>query len=120
MKWRYLTILMLFCVMAILFGIIGWFTLSPAIKWAVPIVSIGLIAVGLGINSVSLAYNVDRKIEVMNGALNNIGRIQEEIQNEQREQANSRSPLVTSLQAISQYYMDFLTKQKEEQNNEKG
>jgi hypothetical protein len=37
-----------------------------------------------------------------------------EIQKEQKEQANSSSPIVTSLQALSQHYMDLLTKQKSE------
>ncbi len=120
MNWRDFKILMWFVVAAIFFGSIGWFTLPPVIKWAAPAIAIGLASVGLGVNSIAIAYNVDRKIEALNRTLNNIERIQEEIQKEQKEQANSSSPLVTSLQALSQYYGDFLTKQKGEQDNEKS
>ena len=111
MKWQDFMILMYFVIAAIFFGILGWVTLSPTIKWAAPTIALGFISVGLGVNSIAIAHNVDRKIEAMNVTLNNIQRIQEEIQ---KEHADSRSPLVTSLQALSQHYLDYIEKQKSE------
>lgn len=120
MNRRGFTVLMSFVVIAIFFGIIGWLTLSPAIKWVAPVIAIEIALIGLGVNNISMAFNVDTKIEAMNRTLNDIKRIQKEIQEKQKEQANSGSPVVTSLQALSQYYMDFLAKQKGEQSNEES
>jgi len=54
------------------------------------------------------------KINRILDKLNQIEDLQKEIQSEQKEQTNSGTPIVASLEAISQYYMDFLTKQKNE------
>jgi len=118
MKWpKYIisgsVILALFC------GLFGWLVESSTIRWAAPAFGLGIIAVGLSLASYLIASHTDRKISKMEDAVTRIECLHEEIRKEQKEQANSSSPVVTSLQAISQYYMDFLTKQKGEQNNEK-
>ena len=46
--------------------------------------------------------------------LNKIEGMLEEIQSEQKEQANSGPPIIASLEAMSRYYMDYLTKQQSE------
>ena len=116
MKWREFMILGGVVFGALLFGIIGWITLSPVIKWVAPAVALGLISIGLGLNSISMTRRVEKKIEVMNTTLINIQRTHEEIQREQKEQANSNSPVVASLEALSQYYIDYLAKEKGEQS----
>ncbi len=119
MNWRDSMTLIYFVVAAVIFAVIGWFTLSPAIKWAAPAVALGLISVGLGVNSLVLVNHTDRKIETMNEALKSIKQLQEEIQKEQKEQSSSGSTIVPTLQAFSQLYLDYLAKQKsgEEQQN---
>ena len=109
MKWKDFMILICFIIAAIVFGTIAWLTLSPTVNWAAPVIAIGLISIGLGVNSMAIAHDVDRKIEVMTGTLNNIERMQEEMH---KEQADSHSPIVTSLQALSQHYLDYLAKQQ--------
>ncbi len=112
--------LIYFVVAAVIFAVIGWFTLSPAIKWAAPAVALGLISVGLGVNSLVLVNHTDRKIETMNEALKSIKQLQEEMQKEQKEQSSSGSTIVPTLQAFSQLYLDYLAKQQsgeEQQNN---
>ena len=53
--------------------------------------------------------------------LNKIEGILEEMQSKQKEQANSGTPIVASLEAMSKYYIDYLAKQKSEgENKEKS
>jgi hypothetical protein len=51
--------------------------------------------------------------------LNKIEGILEDIQSEQRERASTGTPIIASLEAMSQYYMDYLAKQKGEAEEEK-
>ena len=115
MNWRDFMTLMYFVVAAILFGIVGWVTFSPAVKWTAPAVALGLIAVGLGVNSLVLANRMDRKLGAMSETIVNIAQIQEAMQKEQNEQAGSHSTIVPTLQAFSQLYMDYLAKQQSEE-----
>ena len=119
MNWRDFMVLWCFIIAAILVGSIGWFIFSTEFKWAAPAIALGLLSIGLGVNSISMAYSADRKYTAINETLSNIMQIQEDIQKEQKEPTSSSSPLVVSLQALSQYYTDFLAQQKGEQNNEK-
>ena len=112
MHWRDFMTLIYFVVAAVIFAVIGWFTLSPAIKWAAPAVALGLISVGLGVNSLVLVNHTDRKIETMNEALTSIKQLQEEIHKEQKEQSGSGSTIVPTLQTFSQLYLDYLAKLK--------
>jgi len=50
----------------------------------------------------------------LDATLARIEGLQEEIRKEQKEQASSGPPIVASLQAMSQYYMDYISKQKGE------
>ena len=77
-----------------------------------PVISLGLILIGLGVNSLVLVSQTDRKIKAINVTLENIEQIQEAIQREQKEQSSSPSTIVPTLQAFSQLYLDYLTKQQ--------
>ena len=61
-------------------------------------------------NMLNLSEKKDR--EAILEKLSNIEKIQQEMQSEQREQTNSGPPIVASLQAMSEYYLDFISKQK--------
>jgi len=82
------------------------------VRWAFLALAIALIAVGLGLNSLVVSRHTDRKIAEIDEKLTQIHDLQKEIQKERQEQANSGPPLVASLQALSQYYMDYMAKQK--------
>ena len=114
MSWRPFISLFSFIILALFFGIVGWVTESTIIKWAAPAIGLALIAVGLGVNSLMIALHTSRRMTEMDATLARIEGLQEEIQKEQREQASSRSPVVESLQALSQYYFDYIAKQKGE------
>jgi len=114
MNWRYFIILLSFIILALLVVIAGLVAGSTTIKWITPAIALALISVGLGLNSLTIALHTDKRMNEMDATLTRIEGLQEELQKEQKEQANSSSPVVTSLQALSQIYFDYMAKQKEE------
>jgi len=120
MHWRDFRTLLYFVIAAVIFGAVSWIILSPGVIWFAPVVSLGLISIGLGVNSSVLVSHTDRKIEAISVTLGNIEQIQEAIQKEQKEQSGSHSTIVPTLQAFSQLYLDYLAKQQsgeEQQEN---
>ena len=110
-------------ILAVFLGLFGWFTESSSIRWVAPAFGLALIAVGLGVNSLIIALHAERRMIEMGAALARIEGLQEEMlkeQIEQKEQKGSGPPIIASLQAMSQYYMDYINKQKGEQSNEKS
>ncbi|MFC2017575.1 hypothetical protein ACFLUD_04100, partial [Chloroflexota bacterium] len=96
----------------------GWITESSSIRWVAPAFGLALIAVGLGVNSLIIALDTDKKMTEMGAALASIEGLQEEIRKEQKEQSeqrNSSPQIIPTLQALSQYYSDYLNKQKGEE-----
>jgi sulfite exporter TauE/SafE len=120
MHWRDFRILVYFVVAAVIFGIVGWVTLAPTITWIIPIVTLGLILLGLGINSLVLVTHTYKKIEAISETLKSIEQIQEAIQKEQKEQSSSNPPIVPTLQAFSQLYLDYVTKQQIKDEQQKS
>jgi len=117
MNWRNFRILLYFVVAAVILSIVGWIVLSPTITWFAPVVALGLVSIGLGVNSLVLVNHTDKKIEAISGTLKSIKQIQEAIQ---KEQSASHSPIIPTLQALSQLYLDYLGKQQsgeEQQEN---
>jgi NACalpha-BTF3-like transcription factor len=88
--------------------------------WFAPVVSLVLISIGLGFNSLVLVRHMDRKIEAITLTLKNIEQIQEAIQKKQKEQSSSPSAIVPTLQAFSQLYLDYLTKQQREEEQQEN
>ena len=103
-----------FSLSAFLISLLVFIADAVELKWAIAAGALGLVGVGLALNSFMLTLHTDRRMNEINATLSRIEDLQKEIQKEQKERANSSSPIVTSLQALSQYYMDFLTKQKSE------
>jgi len=98
-------------IIALFFAFAAFYLSSVELK-----VATGSLAVAFAsIASSDIGNMVDKeKIDQILDKLNKIEDLQKEIQSEQKEQANSGTPIVASLEAMSQYYMDFLTKQKTE------
>ncbi|MFC2020436.1 hypothetical protein ACFLU1_01385 [Chloroflexota bacterium] len=102
-------------ILAVFLGLLGWFTES-SIRWVAPAFGLALIAVGIGLNSLIIALRAERIMAEVGAALARVESLQEEIRKEQNEQPGSGPPIIASLQAMSQYYMDYINKQKEEDN----
>ena len=101
-------------ILAVLLGLFGWFSESSSIRWVAPAFGLALIAVGLGINSLIISLNTEKRATEMWAMLARIEGLAEEMRKEQNERADSGSPIIASLQAISQTYMDYINKQKGE------
>ena len=100
-------------ILAVLLALFGWFNESSTIRWLAPAFGLALISVGIALYSFIIALHTDRRITEMGITLAKIESLQEEIRKEQNERASSGPPIVASLQAMSQYYMDYINKQKE-------
>ena len=114
MNRRPFVILLSFVVLALIVGIVGWFTLSTTIKWAAPATALALFSVGLGLNSLIIALHLNRRINEVNTTLTRIEGLQIETSKELKEQSSSGSPILPTLQTFSQFYLDYLAKQKSE------
>lgn len=108
-----------FAIAAFIMAILGYVTESIELRWAILAGALGLLGAGLVFNSYMLALRTDNIMKEINTTLLRIEDIQREIQKEQKEQANSSSSIVMPLQALSQYYMDYLAQQaKQKGENE--
>ncbi len=103
-------------ILAVLLAVFGWFTESSAIRWVAPAFGLALIAVGLGLYSLIITLHTEKRAIEMGAALSRIEGLAEEMRKEQNERASSGPPIIASLQAISQYYIDSINKQKGEDN----
>jgi len=101
-------------VLALICGFVSWFAESIFITMALPAIGLALIALGLGLNSFLIAEETNKRMNNIDATLTQIKEFQEEIQKEQKEQGSKGPPIVASLQAMSQYYMDYINKQKGE------
>ena len=100
-----------FALAAIIMALLGYIIESIDLRWAILAGALGLLGAGLALNSFLLALRLDNRIKEINTALSRIEDLQKEIQKEQEEHTKSSSPMFMSLQALSQHYMDYLTKQ---------
>ena len=107
-----------FIILAIIFTVAALFTGSPEIKWIIPAIGLALISIGLGLTSFFIALNADSTVSMINSKLEEIKQIQQDMHAELQQQKSSSSPIVATLQGLSQHYLDYLTKQKQE--NEGG
>ncbi len=60
------------------------------------------------------ALHTEKRVSELGAVLTRIEGIAEEMRKEQNEQASSGPPIIASLQAISQQYMDYVNKQQRE------
>jgi len=103
---------------AIILGIIGWTAESTVMKWATLAFGLAFISLGFGLYSYFLSSYTDRRMNEITTTLARIEELQEEILKQQKEQGSSGSPVVASVQALSQFYFDYLAQQKEEKEKE--
>lgn len=122
MHWRDFKILIYFIIAAVVLGIASWTLLQSSAAWIAPVITLGLISIGLGTNSIVLADRTNKKIEAIQEMLVRIEQMQEAIQKEQEKQSGPHSTIIPTLQALTQLYMDSLAGQQsgEEQQETTG
>lgn len=103
-------------ILAVFLAIFGWFTESTTVRWIAPAFGLALISVGLGLHSFIIASRTAKRINEVDATLARIESLQEEIRKEQDERASSGPSIVASLEAMSKYYMDYINKQKGDEN----
>ncbi len=105
-----------FLILAALLVFASSYHSSETVKWAGYAIGFAVISIGLGISSINFELKTTGKIEKMEETLSRIEDIQKEIQKGLSEQKGSSSQIVPTLQAFSQFYMDYINKQKGEDN----
>lgn len=116
MKWRLLISVCAFIIGASILGIIGR-TSGETVFTAY---ALGVLSVGLGFNSLMISLNTAKRTNSIEATLTRIASLQEEIKKAQEEQPSSSKPLLATLEGLSQYYLDYIAKQKEKDENEKS
>jgi sulfite exporter TauE/SafE len=117
-RWNNFRILGYFIIAAITAGIADWIIFPADVLWSVPVIVLGFILIGLGVNGLVLSYRTDSKIRAIYDTLKHIEELQEAIKSEQDKQASSHTPIVTTLQAFSQLYMDSLASRQSEEEQQ--
>ena len=85
--------------------------------------ALAVLALGFGTGGLMIALHTDKKINAINDSIENIKVLQVEMNKSIQEQQQSPSrPILATLEGLSQYYLDYMKKQKENQgeNNEKS
>lgn len=108
MRWKHFSSLIVCVILALFLVIIGSIEGSN-ILYAF---ALGVLSVGLGVNSLIISLNTDKRTNSMEATLTRIESLQEEIKKAQEEQPGSGKPLLATLQGLSQYYVDYIAKQK--------
>ena len=115
---RMLTILILIQWLMALFFIYAALSL-PSIELKLGTSSLAIAFASIA-SSNMISLSDKEKIDQILEKLSKLEDLQKEMQKEQKERQNSSPPIVASLQALSQYYTDYISKQKGGQSNEKS
>ncbi|MFO7996359.1 MAG: hypothetical protein R6U93_04320 [Dehalococcoidia bacterium] len=115
MRYKPFISVIAFSIGALILGIIAW--LSGEIVFGA--YALGVLSVGLGVNSLMISLSADRRTNSIEATLTRIESLQEEIKKAQEEKPSSGKPLLAALEGLSQYYFDYIAKQKERAENEK-
>ena len=107
-----------FAIAAAIVGLLGYSTESADVRWAILAVALGLLGTGLAFIVLMLNSRIEITMNELNEKLSRIEELQKELQNEQREQSKDHSPFVMPIQALSEYYLDYLAKQADKKSEE--
>jgi len=103
-----------FTIVGLAIGSSVWTVKEVEIGWAAFALIFVFVSLGLAGDSFLRAMRTEKRMSEMSATLTRIEDSLEEMQKDQKERASSGSPIVPTLQALSQYYIDFLAKQKSE------
>ena len=101
-------------IIGILLGLLGWFNESSSIRWVAPAFGLALIGVALGISSLIVASNTEKRATELIDGLTRIEGLAEELREEMSGKKNTGAQIIPTLEALSHYYLDYLNKPKEE------
>lgn len=76
--------------------------------------ALAILSIGFSTSSLMVALVSDKRMTEIDDSLSRIVIMQEEIKKAQEEQASPSKPLLATLQGLSQYYLDYIAKQKGE------
>ena len=108
MTLRFFVSIFAFSIGALIIGIIGWISGNTVLG----AYGLGVLSIGLGVNSLMISLNTNRRTNSMEATLTRIESLQGEFKKAQEEQPSSQKPIIASLQSLSQYYFDSIAKKK--------
>jgi hypothetical protein len=114
MKKRLLYYPLIIVGIGILLGLLGWFSESSTLRWVAPAFGLALIAVALGLNSLIIAFHTEKRATELGAALTRIEDLADEMRKELGETKNPGAQIIPTLEAFSNYYLDYLNKPKGE------
>ncbi|MFC1953428.1 hypothetical protein ACFLWR_04785 [Chloroflexota bacterium] len=103
-----------FSLMAFLISLLVFVVDTVELKWAITAGALGALGIGLAFNSYLLALRTDTRMNEIQVTISQIIGLQDKLQEEQSEQKSSGSQIIPTLEVFSQFYMDYLNKQKGE------
>ena len=107
-----------FTIAGLAIGSYVWFAEAVEIKWAAFALIFVFISLGLGGDNFLRAVRTEKRMNEMSAALIRIEDSLEEMRKKQEEQSSSGSTIAPTLQAFSQIYLDYLAKQKSEEEQQ--
>ena len=96
-------------------GLLGWFNESSSIRWIAPAFGLVLIGVALGLSSLIIASNTEKRATELIAGLARIESLAEELREEISGKKNHGAQIIPTLEAISQYYTEYLNRPKGEE-----
>jgi len=115
-RWRLFISIFAFSIAALILAIIAWTSGETVLN----AYALGVLSVGLGINSLIISLNTAKRTNSIEATLTRIESLQEEIKKAQEEQPSSSKPILATLGGLTQYYLDYMAKNKAKDENEKS
>ena len=116
MRWRLFISIFAFSIGALILAIIAWTSGETVLN----AYALGVLAVGLGVNSLVISLNTAKRTNSIEATLTRIESLQEEIKKAKEQQPSSSKPILATLEGLTQYYLDYMAKNKVKDENEKS
>ena len=109
-----------FTIAGLTIGSYVWLAETVEIGWAAFALIFVFVSLGLGADGFVRTVRTEKRMNEMSVTLTRIEDSLKDLKKEQKEQSNSRSPIIPTLQAFSQLYLDYLAKQQSGEEDQKG
>lgn len=101
-------------ILAISLGLFGWFAETSSVRWVALAFGLALIAVGLGVYSLILALQTEKKVTDMVAVIARIEGLADTMKQELGEGRNSGVQIIPTLEAFSKSYLDYMNRPQDE------
>jgi len=115
-RWRPFISIFAFGIGALILAIIAWTSGETVLN----AYALGVLSVGLGVNSLIISLNTAKRTNSIEATLTRIESLQEEIKKAHEEQPGSSKPILATLGGLTQYYLDYMAKNKAKDENGKS